>query len=263
MTPRDRNAPTSQDETRSVIDLGHPDVSCLAQILPSRFSLFLTVLLAAMLTACAAPDETSVAPRADTRFLDHLLDTDDARHCDAVGWAVIAQEFAPTPADGVSPTPSAVTPTMTLEYGHTHAACRGGDHGIQLLASCFEPLRDPRLTLAFDPGMMGLVCSLSVRDGTISHVVLEPADFSVVDSAGAPYPMSPAATTEASMAGLTTLHHQALAPGTEARGSLGFALPDDREPPYLLEWTPRVNNAPEEPLWIVLDRFLAIPASLT
>ena len=65
------------------------------------------------------------------------------------------------------------------------------------------------------------------------------------------------------MAGLTTLHHQALAPGTEARGSLGFALPDDREPPYLLEWTPRVNNTLDEPLWIVLDRFIAIPAPLT
>ena len=73
---------------------------------------------------------------------------------------------------------------MTLEYGHTHAACRGGDHGIQLLASCFEPLRDPRLTRAFDPGMMGLVCSLGVRDGTIPDVVLEPTDFSLVDVAG-------------------------------------------------------------------------------
>ena len=47
-----------------------------------------------MLTACTAPGETRVDTRADTRFLDHLLDTDDARHCDAVGWAMITHEFA-------------------------------------------------------------------------------------------------------------------------------------------------------------------------
>jgi hypothetical protein len=46
------------------------------------------------------------------------------------------------------------------------------------------------------------------------------------------------------------------------RGALGFALPDDRDPPYLLEWTPRVNDTPQEPLWIVLDRFIAVPAPL-
>ena len=84
-----------------------------------------------------------------------------------------------------------------------------------------------------------------------------------MDAGGAPYPMSPAATHEASAAGLTTLHHQALALGTEARGALGFVLPDTLEPPYLLAWTPRVNDTLDAPLWIVLDRFMPIPTPLT
>jgi hypothetical protein len=226
---------------------------------PTRF--LLSVLLVAALASCAGPAETSTGSPQDTSFLDRLLDTDDARQCDAVGWATIPREFVPTPADGSGATPAAI-PTMSAEYGPIHAACQGGSRGIRLLASCFEPLRDSQLTVALDSGMMGMVCSIVVQNETVPGVALDPADFSLVDAAGEAYPTNQVTMSAARAAGLPVQHQQVLVPGTEVRGALGFALPDDRDPPYLLEWTPRVNDTPQEPLWIVLDRFIAVPAPL-
>jgi hypothetical protein len=240
------------------------EASFPAQIRLRLFWLVLVMLQVAMLTACTAPDDASVDdPRLDdASYLDRLLDTDDATHCDAIGWAMITPEFAPTPPNGDNRPAAEVTPTMSAEYRRNHAACWGGDRGIRLMASCFEPLCDPGLLLALGPEMMGLGCAIVADDGTIPGVLLEPADFSLVDATGAVYPMNLAATAAERVVGLTVLQTQALAPGSETRGYLGFALPDNLEPPYLLEWTPRVNNRSEEPLWIVLDRFMAIPAPL-
>jgi len=238
-------------------DPEHNEASLPTQIRLRLFWLIMAVLLAATLAACTASDDARVD---DSSYLDRLLDTDDATHCDAIGWAMITPEFAPTPPNGEIRPTADVTPTMSAEYRRNHAACRGGDRGIRLMASCFEPHRDPELLLALGPEKMGLGCAVVADDGTVPGVLLEPADFSLVDAAGEAYPMNLAATSAESVAGLTLLQTQALAPGSEVRGYLGFALPDNLEPPYLLEWTPRVNTTPEEPLWIVLDRFMAIPA---
>jgi hypothetical protein len=204
------------------------------RVLILAFALFVTVL----------PAITSA--QSGENYLDRVVAADDRTACDETGWSMIESEM---------------TTTLSDSYLLEHAACSNGEHDLALMAGCNEPMRQTLVEAGPDPGEAWIGCSVMVINGSVHDFILAPADFSLADKEGTPYPFSVAASI---MGGPSALRVQNLPAGSDPIiGLVAFAIPDDLDPPYLLVWEPGVNGVALSPVWIVVDRLIELPDSLS